>query len=95
MLRDYSSVSIPTRSVSNRSSSASTRVHASARKYRVTPETLPDALARASARLEQLAGAADVEAVRRREAEAHDDYLAHAGKLSAGRKRPRKSFPQA
>ena len=39
-------------------------VHASARKYRVTPETLPDALARAKARLQQLAGSLDVETLR-------------------------------
>ena len=67
-------------------------VHASARKYRVTPETLPDALARASARLKQLAASGDVEAVRRREAEAHEGYLAHAKKLSAGRKKSAKKL---
>ena len=67
-------------------------VHASARKYRVTPETLLDALARASTRLKQLGASGDVEAVRRREAEAHEGYLAHAKKLSAGRKKAAKKF---
>ena len=62
-------------------------VHASARKYRVTPELLPDALARASERLRQLGGSLDVETVRKSEAAAHQDYLAAAKKLSAGRKK--------
>src|SRR5262249_37542985 len=41
-------------------------VHASARKYRVTPEALPEALARARARLEALGGSSDSETVRLR-----------------------------
>lgn len=60
-------------------------VHTSARKFRVTPETLPDALARARDRLAELGGSADAETVRRREGEAHEAYLAAARGLSAGR----------
>ncbi|HEV2008082.1 MAG TPA: DNA repair protein RecN [Burkholderiales bacterium] len=67
-------------------------VHTSARKYRATPETLPDALARATARLEQLGASGDVETVRRREAETHESYLSHARKLSAGRIKAAKKF---
>jgi DNA repair protein RecN (Recombination protein N) len=69
-------------------------VHASARKYRVTPETLPDALARACARLEQLGGSLDVESVRKREGEAHEAYLAVAKKLSAGRKKAARTLAE-
>jgi len=80
MLRDYQqrSRSRPQRFKTDRA--APDAVHASARKYRVTPETLPDALARASARLEQLGGSGDVEAVRRREAEAHGRLSRPRGK---------------
>jgi DNA repair protein RecN (Recombination protein N) len=60
-------------------------VHASARKYRVTPETLPESLTRARERLEQLGDSGDVETVRQREADAREAYLAAAGMLSAGR----------
>ena len=62
-------------------------VHACARKFRVTPETLPDALAQARGRLQELAGSFDVEASRGREAAAREAYFAAAGKLSAGRKK--------
>ncbi|MBI4189289.1 MAG: DNA repair protein RecN [Betaproteobacteria bacterium] len=61
-------------------------VHTSARKYRATAEMLPDALARARQRLEELGGSGDVETVCKREAEAHDAYLSEARKLGAGRK---------
>ncbi len=62
-------------------------VHVSARKYRVTPEMLPDALIRATHRLDELGGSGDIETVRKRETEAHEAYLAAAGKLSAGRRK--------
>jgi len=61
-------------------------VHTSARKYRVGPDALQEALARARQRLDELGGASDVETVRKREAEAHAAYLAAAKKLSAGRR---------
>ncbi len=69
-------------------------VHASARKYRITPETLPEALARAKERLDQLGGSGDVETVRKREAEAHDTYLSEAKKLSAARKKAAKKLAE-
>ena len=62
-------------------------VHTSARKYRVTPETLADALERARARLDELGGSGDIETVRKREADAREAYLAAAKSLSAGRKK--------
>ncbi len=62
-------------------------VHASARKYRATPETLPDSLMRAKERLELLGASSDVEGVRKRATAAHDDYLAAAKRLSAGRQK--------
>ena len=69
-------------------------VHTSARKYRVTPKTLPDALARARDRLAELGGSADVETVRKREAEAHEVYLAAARELSAGRRKAAKRLAE-
>ncbi len=60
-------------------------VHTSARKYRVTPELLQEALARARQRLDELGGSSDVVTVRKREAEAQAVYLAVAKKLSVGR----------
>jgi DNA repair protein RecN (Recombination protein N) len=69
-------------------------VHTSARKYRVTPEALPDALARARNRLAELGESADVETVRKREAEAHKGYLAAAKELSAGRRKAAKRLAE-
>ena len=69
-------------------------VHASARKFRVTPETLPEALARAQARLQELAGSLDVDALRSRAAGAREDFLAAARKLSAGRRKAAKKFAE-
>ena len=69
-------------------------VHASARKFRVAPETLPDALARARERLQQLGGSLDVETLRKREAEAHGSYLAAATKLGAGRRKAAKKLAE-
>lgn len=67
-------------------------VHASARKYRITPETLPDVLARARKRLEQISGSLDVEAVRQQVSVAHEHYMEVARKLSAGRKKAAKKL---
>ena len=69
-------------------------VHASARKFRVTPEAIPDALAKAQARLAQLGGSLDVDAVRERAAAAHTAYQAVAGKLTAGRKKAAKKLAE-
>ena len=69
-------------------------VHASARKYRVTPEMLPETLIRAQARLEQLGGSGDIETMRGRETEARAAYLAGAGKLSTGRSKAAKKLSE-
>ena len=69
-------------------------VHTSARKYRATPETLPETLARAQARLDQMGGSGDIETMRKRETESHAAYLAEAKKLSAGRKKAAKKLSE-
>jgi DNA repair protein RecN (Recombination protein N) len=69
-------------------------VHASARKFRITPETIPDALTKAQARLAQLGGSLDVEALRTRAHNSHADFLEAARKLSAGRKKAAKKLAE-
>src|SRR5208282_3377770 len=69
-------------------------VHAMARKWRVTPETLPDTLVHARQRLEQVGGNANVETVRVRVAEAHTIYLTEAKKLTAARKKAAKKLSE-
>ncbi len=56
-----------------------------ARKYRVPPEELPQALARIVARLDELGGDADLEALAQQEAAARKDYQAVAQRLSTAR----------
>ncbi len=58
-----------------------------ARKYRVTPEQLPEALQRIVARLEELGGDADMDALAKQETAARELYLAAAKKLGAARKK--------
>lgn len=62
-------------------------VHASARKYRVMPEQLPELLAQWRDRLQSIGGGEGGEDLRRKEGEAYKEYRALAGELSAGRKR--------
>ena len=69
-------------------------VHASARKFRVAPELLPDLLARTRARLAELGGSLDLDVVRQREAAAQDAYFEVAKKLSAGRKKGAKKLAE-
>ncbi|MBI4936749.1 MAG: DNA repair protein RecN [Nitrosomonadales bacterium] len=57
-----------------------------ARKYRVTPEQLPSALQRITARLGELGGETDLAALAQQEAAAQAAYLAAAKKFSAARK---------
>lgn len=57
-----------------------------ARKYRVAPEQLPQALQGIVARLEELGGDADMDELIKQDAAAHEQYLALARKLSAARK---------
>jgi DNA repair protein RecN (Recombination protein N) len=56
-----------------------------ARKYRVTPEQLPDVLAGIVARLDELGGNADLAELAKQDEAAHGVYLAAAKKLSAAR----------
>ena len=58
-----------------------------ARKYRVAPEHLDEALQRIESRLAELGGEADLAELERQEQAARQNYLAAAQKLSAGRKR--------
>ena len=58
-----------------------------ARKYRVAPEHLDEALQRIESRLAELGGDADLAELARQEQAAQQSYLAAAQKLSAGRKR--------
>jgi len=67
-------------------------VHACARKYRVTPETLPDAQERARERLQELDEGSDIGVVRERVAAAEKTFAGEAGKLSAGRKKAAKKL---
>ncbi len=60
-------------------------IHASARKYRLAPEALPDALALARQRLEQMRASGDLETQRTVVAEAGSAYLDAAKRLSVAR----------
>lgn len=69
-------------------------VHDCARKYRLTPEALPDALEAARKRLQELDAGSDIGAVRERAAAAQASYAAAAAKLTAGRKKAAKKLSQ-
>ena len=69
-------------------------IDAMARKWRVTPETLPETLAHARQRLDQIGGNDDVETVRIRVATAHTSYLTEAKKLTGARKRAAKRLSE-
>ena len=58
-----------------------------ARKHRVAPELLDEALQRIVARLAELGGDADLEALEQQEKSAQQNYLAAAQKLTAARKK--------
>jgi DNA repair protein RecN (Recombination protein N) len=61
-------------------------IHSTARKYRVTPDDLPDEHAALKAKLQQLADASDVDGLRRQEETARAAYMEVARKLSDTRK---------
>ncbi len=65
-----------------------------ARKYRVTPEQLPQALQGIVARLDELGGDADVEELLKQDGAAHAQYLALARKLSVARKQAASQLSQ-
>jgi DNA repair protein RecN (Recombination protein N) len=60
-------------------------IHSTARKFRVTPDDLPEEHATLKAKLKQLADASDVEGLRRQEEKAKGVYMDAARKLSATR----------
>ena len=60
-------------------------LHATARKFRVQPEDLPAEHETLAARLQSLAAATDMDALRAQEAKAKDAYLALARKLGEAR----------
>jgi DNA repair protein RecN (Recombination protein N) len=60
-------------------------IHGTARKFRVTPEELPEAHAALAAQLRQLADASDLEGLRKQEDKVKQAYLAAARRLSAAR----------
>lgn len=69
-------------------------VHSAARKYRVAPEQLPEVLAKARARLDELGAVGDAAALRKREQEAHAACVAEAKKLSAARRKAAKKLSE-
>jgi DNA repair protein RecN (Recombination protein N) len=60
-------------------------IHSTARKFRVTPEELPEEHATLKAKLQQLADASDVDGLRKQEEKAKAAYMAAAHTLSATR----------
>lgn len=60
-------------------------LHSTARKYRVTPEELPEEHATLAAKLRQLADATDIEGLKRQEEKAESAYRKVANRLSARR----------
>lgn len=61
-------------------------VQSAARKYRVSPEELPDLLSGWQARLEELAALQDAAALAQREQHLHEAYLARAAQLGQARR---------
>ncbi len=70
-------------------------LHATARKFHVEPNALPDELASLSAQLRQLADASDLDALKAQEDKLKADYLALAQKLSKARAKAAKSLSDA
>jgi DNA repair protein RecN (Recombination protein N) len=62
-------------------------IHSTARKFRVTPEELPDEHALLKAKLRQLADASDVDGLRRQEEQAKAAYMEVAAAVRHARKR--------
>ena len=71
-----------------------TAVVDAARKYRVTPEQLPQALQHIVARLDELGGDADLSTLAKQEAVAREVYLSAAKKLGAARKKAASKLSQ-
>lgn len=69
-------------------------IHATARKYRVTPAELPDLLRTAADRLNELYQGDDGETLAREETAARDEYFRLAKKLSEAREKAAKTLSQ-
>ena len=67
-------------------------IHSAARKYRTEPEQLPELLAKARARLDELSLAGDADALRQSEDAARDACMREAKNLSAGRRKAAKQL---
>jgi DNA repair protein RecN (Recombination protein N) len=67
-------------------------LHGTARKFRVTPEELPEEHATLAARLRQLADASDVDGLRRQEEQAKGVYMEAARRLSVTRQQAAQSL---
>ena len=61
-------------------------MHSTARKFRVTPEELPEEHAKLSEKLQHLADASDIEGLRRQEEKIETEYREVAGRLSVTRR---------
>jgi len=61
-------------------------MHSTARKFRITPEELPEEHAKLSEKLQHLADASDIEGLLRQEAKIEAEYRAVAERLSATRR---------
>jgi DNA repair protein RecN (Recombination protein N) len=70
-------------------------IHSTARKFRVTPEELPQELETLSEQLQRLANASDMESLRAQEAKAQAVYMTVAEKLSLLRKSAAQSLGTA
>lgn len=70
-------------------------IHSTARKFRVTPDDLPQELTTLSAQLQQLAHASDLDALREQEEKLKAAYMAAAQKLSKARAKAAKALSEA
>ncbi|GAB3539307.1 DNA repair protein RecN [Noviherbaspirillum agri] len=70
-------------------------IHSTARKFRITPDDLPEEYTSLSAQLRQLADATDLDAMREQEEKLKAAYMAAAQKLSKARARAAKALSDA
>jgi DNA repair protein RecN (Recombination protein N) len=69
-------------------------IHSASRKYRITPERIPETLAGFERRLEELGGGSSPEQLAQREAVAEQTYRSVAGRLSKERQRAARELTQ-
>ena len=70
-------------------------IHSTARKFRVTPDELPQEYVKLAEELKQLADASDLDALRAQEEKLHAAYTSAAQKLSKGRTKAAKALSEA